>query len=135
MLYRRSAFVGIFLSVAALGSAQCLGPSDLERAIQTAPSANTYDALGAWFAQRRQFACAIPAFEKAVQMRGDSWETHFNLGLALMENNDEQRAVSEFRVAVKLKPDSVRARSALGAALQGLKRFEEAETEFNSALK
>src|SRR5690349_20189437 len=132
MLYRSCAFIGIFLSVAALGSAQCLGPVDLEHAIKTAPSANTYEALGAWFARRRQFACAIPAFDHALQLSPNSWETHFNIGLALMENNDEQRALTEFRFAVKLKPDSVRARSALGAALQGSKRFEEAEDEFSS---
>src|SRR5437764_13797989 len=128
MLYRTSVFVGIVLILRSLQSAQCIGPSDLERAIQTNPSANAYNALGAWFAQRHQFACAIPAFDKAFQLSPNSWETHFNIGLALMESNDHQRAVSEFRLAVKLRPNSVRARSALGAALQELKRFDEAET-------
>src|SRR5689334_21686442 len=101
MRYRTLAFIGICLTLASLANAQCIGPSDLEHAIQAAPSANAYNALGAWFAQRRQFACAVPAFDKALQLNPNSWETHFNLGLALMENNDQQRAASEFRLAVK----------------------------------
>src|SRR5438876_4290551 len=118
MLFRASVFVGVLLILPSLECAQCIGPSDLEHAIQTAPSANAYNALGAWFAQRHQFACAIPAFDKALQLSPNSWDTHFNLGLALMENNEHEHAVSEFRLAVKLRPDSARARSALGAALQ-----------------
>src|ERR1700719_568634 len=135
MLFRISVFAWMVLVLPWLEGAQCIGPSELEQAIQTNPSANAYNALGAWFAQRRQFACAIPAFDKALQLNPNSWETHFNLGLALMENHGHERAVSEFRLAVKLRPDSVRARSALGAALQELRQFGEAESEFNSALK
>src|SRR2546423_15571722 len=135
MLYGASVSVGILLMLPSLERAQCIGPSDLEQAIQTNPSANAYNALGAWFAQRHQFACAIPAFDKALQLSPNSWDTHFKLGLALMENNDHQRAVSEFRLAIRLRPNSVRARSALGAALQELGQFDEAESQFNSALK
>ena len=124
-----------FFALTFLRGAQCDGPADIERAIRNSPSANAYNALGAYFAEHKQFACATPAFEKALQLEPNSWETHFNFGLALMENHDPGRAATEFRASVKLKPDSVRARNGLGTALQAGGRLEEAESEFRVALK
>jgi Flp pilus assembly protein TadD len=105
----------LFLSAvlpATLG-AQCQEPADLERAIKTHPTASAYDALGAGFAERREFKCAIAAFEQALRLDPNSWATHFNLGLALLQEQDSGRAITEFRTSVKLKPDSVRARNGL----------------------
>src|SRR5579884_2345299 len=116
-------------------AAPCNGPADIEHAIANSPSANAYGALGAWFAQRHQLACAIPAFEKALQLDPNSWETHFNLGLALMETKQYSRAASEFQSVLKRKPDFLPARNALGGALQAGNRLEAAEAAFRAVLQ
>src|SRR5438876_4081618 len=113
----------------------CKGPEELERAVSSRPSAAAYNALGAYFAGRKQFACAISAFEKALQIDSTSWETRYNLGLALIEKGDWERAALELRRVVVHKPDLLDARNALGSALEGLSRLEAAEEEFKAALR
>src|ERR1700746_3348066 len=61
----------------------CPGPSVLERAIAEHPSAAAYDALGAHFAGKGQFSCAISAFKSAIRLDPGSWQGHYNLGVAL----------------------------------------------------
>jgi tetratricopeptide (TPR) repeat protein len=117
------------------GQSQCSGPPEIERAIKNSPSADAYDALGAWFAQQHQLPCAIAAFESGLKLNPNSWETHFNLGLALIEGKQPERAVAQFREAVKLKPDAVQARNALGVAFQASGRLEQAEQEFKESVK
>src|SRR6266705_2596370 len=98
----------------------CKGPEELERAASSKPSATAYNALGAYFAGRKQFACAIAAFEKALQIDSSSWETRYNLGLALIEKAEWERATPELRRVVAQKPGLLDARNALGTALQEL---------------
>src|ERR1700716_2725155 len=78
----------------------CKGPAELERALATQPSAAAYDALGAYFAQRKQYPCAVSAFQSALQLEPGSWEAHYNLGLAYLESGDAKGATREFRAAV-----------------------------------
>src|SRR5262245_54164708 len=90
----------------------CKGPLELERAVGSRPSAGAYNALGAYFAQRNQFTCAIPAFESALRLEPNSVETRYNLGLALMQKGDRKQAATELRKVVLEKPDLVNARNA-----------------------
>src|SRR5207247_11226722 len=113
----------------------CKGPEELERAVSSRPSAAAYNALGAYFAGRKQFACAIAAFEKALQIDSSSWETRYNLGLALIEKGDWERATLELRRVVAQKPGLLDARNALGTALRELGQAEAAEEELKAALR
>src|SRR2546426_10340146 len=106
-------FLSFFLCVAlcilcresfSLENPSCRGPAELEKAIASQPSAGAYNALGAYFAQRNQFSCAISAFEKALQRDTDSWETRYNLSLALMQKGNQKRAAQELRQVVSQKP-------------------------------
>ena len=117
------------------GSApQCKGPAALEQAVATHPSAAAYDALGAYFGQRNQYPCAFAAFESAIRLEPNSWEAHFNLGLALLGNGSATRATHEFRAALRLKPGP-QTHAALGLALSQSGQPDSAMTEFKSALK
>ncbi len=58
---------GLSGSVWAQPASSCKGPAEIEHAIANQPSAAAYDALGAYFGQRNQMACALPAFETAVK--------------------------------------------------------------------
>ena len=115
--------------------AVCKGPAELERILRTHPSAGAYDALGAYFGQRQELACAIAAFEAAVHQDPNSWEARFNLSLALLQKHEPARAARELRVAVRLKPDNAMGHIALGEALGELEENEAAVEEFKLVLK
>jgi len=114
---------------------QCDGPADLVRTIKAAPSPGAFNALGAQFAQQREFSCAIRAFESALRLDSNSFETRYNLGLALLENGEYRRAATELRIVVRQKADLLAAHNALAAALRETGQLEGAEAEFTAALK
>src|SRR5689334_5514780 len=108
----------------------CKGPAELEKVLATHPSADAYDALGAYFGQRQQLSCASAAFEAAVRQDPNSWEARFNLALALLQKHEAARAARELRVAVRVKPNDPLGHIALGEALGELGQNEAAIGEF-----
>jgi tetratricopeptide (TPR) repeat protein len=127
-------FSGYSLNLAAQDGTTCKGPAELEQAIKAHPSAGAYDALGAYFGQRRKISCAISAFESAVHLDPNSWEAHFNLALALLQSNQPTRAVREHRIATYFQPENPPGHIALGVALSQLNQDDEAIDEFKIAL-
>jgi len=123
------------LTLAAQDARPCRGPAELERAVTSHPSAAAYDALGAYFGQHVQFSCAFAAFESALHLEPNSWEAHYNLGLALLGSGDAERAAREFRAAAHLRPELPQTHAALGAALSQLNQTDAAIDEFKTALK
>src|SRR3981189_957596 len=110
-------------------------PAELARALAKQPSAAAYDALGAYFGQRKEFSCAFSAFQSALRLEPNSWEAHYNFGLAYLESGDAQRATREFRSAVRLKPALAQSHAALGTSLSRLNQTDSAIEEFKAALK
>src|SRR5947207_12756928 len=90
---------GSSLALAAQEPPACRGPAELEQIIASHPSAGAYDALGAYFGQRRQFPCAFTAFELALRLEPNSWEGRYHLALALMECGTAECAVCALRVS------------------------------------
>jgi tetratricopeptide (TPR) repeat protein len=115
--------------------AACKGPRELEQAIAQNGSARSYNALGAYFARQRQLPCAISAFEAAVRSNVISWESHYNLGLALRETGQMSEAARELRQAVAQKPALENIRIALGTVLSELGELEASADEYREALK
>jgi tetratricopeptide (TPR) repeat protein len=127
--------VGFLAALPALAAAECQGPADIERAVKSHPTADGYNALGAWFGHHHQPACAVSSFNKALALRPDSWEAHYNLGIAFIQNNQRDRAISELAAAIQRKPDAIAARNALGTALQDSGQLDRAAAEFKAAIK
>src|ERR1700730_8683991 len=127
-------FSGFSQNLAAQDVAACKGPAELEQAITVHPSAEAYDALGAYFGQQQKISCAISAFESAVHLDPNSWEAHFNLSLALLQSNQPARAARELRVAIRLQPENSLSHIALGVALSQLNQDDAAIDEFKLAL-
>src|SRR5580704_15464021 len=92
--------------------------SVLLETIRDHPTAGAYNTLGALYARDSRVACAISAFEAALRLDGQNWQSHYNLGLALLTKGDRARAASELQNAVQQKPDSVASHFALGTLLQ-----------------
>lgn len=81
--------------------AACTGPADMETAVETHPSADTWAQLGNWFGQQGDFACAASAFQSAVQLEPDSAQLNFLLGLADFESQNLPQAVSALEASIR----------------------------------
>jgi tetratricopeptide (TPR) repeat protein len=127
----------------AQGVSGCQGPANLEHAVASTPTAGAWNALGAWFGGHNQPDCAIGAFESALRLAPDSWESHFDLGLALLNSGhppdksqaEIQRAAQEFRKALRLRPATAQIHAALGVALNQLHQTDAAIAEFRIVLR
>src|SRR5580704_18223279 len=118
----------VFISVGlpAQNTSNCQGPAALEKAIAEHLSAAAYDALGAHFASQSRFSCAISAFKSAIRLDPDSWQGHYNLGVAMLTSGDAQQAAQELKTALRLNPGSEQVLLPLGVALGKLNRQDEA---------
>lgn len=134
-----SGFILLFSSLSSVAAAPvssaCKGPTTLEQTIAIHPSPGAYDALGSWFASQQRFSCAKSAFASAIRLDSKSWESHYDLGIALLSSRDAQRAVLELQTASELKPGSEQILFPLGAALSELNRQDEAIAIFRGILK
>ena len=138
-------FASIWVALAALtmppmmtsaqDASSCQGPADLTQAIASHPTAEAYDALGAYFGQRRQFSCALPAFERALQLSPNSWEAHYDLAISLLTSGNPQRALDQLRSASSLNPGSLKIHLATGLALSQLNQKAAAIDEFKAVLQ
>src|SRR5436309_3309774 len=64
-----------------------------------------------------KLAVAAAAFERALQLKPDYPEAHFNLGFLLTQGHRLAEAVACYERALALRPDFVEAHNALGAVL------------------
>jgi tetratricopeptide (TPR) repeat protein len=113
----------------------CIGPPVLERAIESEPSVSAYDSLGQYFAQHNQVGCAVFIFEKALQVEPTSWESQYNLGIALLNSGHDVEAISHLREALQRKPGDAEISMALGSAFDRLHDPENAIGQYRLALK
>ncbi|MEL7050596.1 MAG: tetratricopeptide repeat protein, partial [Cyanobacteria bacterium J06588_5] len=72
---------------------------------------------GITFIRQGDIAAAIAAFEQAASLNPNSAPAHYNLGLALRQNNQLQAAATAFWEATQADPGFVLAYVNLGAAL------------------
>ena len=116
------------------GPKTCTGPLALQQDIEANPSAGGYSALGAYFAQRREMACAFQAFETSLKLDPEFWEARYNYGVALLQEKAYARAIKQLQIAVKQKPESVLAHNGLGTAFQAQGNLDDAEASLKVAL-
>ena len=132
------ALLAIFLfcfKLSAQSISGCQGPDDLEHAVAAKPSASVWNALGAWFGSQNQLPCAVSAFQSALRLAPDSWESRYDLALALLNEGNAEQAVVELRKAVRLRPGDPQIHAALGVALSQLHQTDAAVAEFRTVLR
>ncbi len=103
--------------------------------ISNHPSADGYNTLGALYAQREEWDCAIAALGEALRLNSNLWDARYNLGLTLISHRDFGKAVRELQVAVQDRPDSFAAHNALGVAFRSIGQLDAAADEFGTALR
>src|SRR5207245_824821 len=111
--------------------ANCKGPAELDQAVSKQPTSAAYNALGAYFARRNQFSCAMTAFERALKLNPKSWEAHYNFALALRSTGELKGAASELHQALAENPGAITPRIALGAVLEQVGNLSAAPQQYD----
>jgi tetratricopeptide (TPR) repeat protein len=122
------------LSCHAQAASDCALPQGFQSRASVDPF-TAWDSAGTWYAQRKDLRCAATAYNKALQLRPQSWRTLYDLAVVEVAQKKSASAISHLRRAVDLKPDSVDARNALGMALKDSGQPAEAEKQFREILK
>ncbi len=87
------------------------------------------------FIRQGNITAAIAAFEEAVSLNPNSAGAHYNLGLALRQNNQLQAAATAFWQSTQADPQFVLAYVNLGAALLEGNNLEQAQSYLSRAIE
>jgi tetratricopeptide (TPR) repeat protein len=131
----KSVGVLVFLLLPALTAPACEGPPDLVVAVKAQPAAPTHIALGVWFAQHKDYSCAIPSFETALRFNPNSWEAHYDLALALIATGRVQKAEEHLHAALPSAPDTAQVPFHLGQILTAQRRYSAAVSYLQEAVR
>ena len=77
---------------------------------------------------------ALASYKRAIALKPDYAEAHYNRGNALMDLKRPAEALASYDRAITLKPDYAEAHSNRGNALKGLKRPAEALASYDKAI-
>jgi len=69
---------------------------------------------------------AVAAYRKAIELKPDYADAHYNLGIALYDQQKLNEAAGTFRKAVELQPDLALAYDKLGTIVRAQKKWDEA---------
>jgi Flp pilus assembly protein TadD len=78
---------------------------------------------------------AITHFQKALQIKPDNAEAHYNLGNALLRKGSVDEAIIHFQKALQIKPNNAEARYTLGNVLLQKGSVAEAIVHYQKALQ
>jgi Flp pilus assembly protein TadD len=85
--------------------------------------------------KKRQYADAVPEWNKALALVPKEARAHNNLGVALMETGKVDEAIGHYREALAENPQYAEAYNNLGEALAGKGAVKEAIAEFEKAVE
>ena len=131
-----------FLGAVAVATAQpasaqtpCSASPAIEASLARDPSAENYNAKGEHLARHDDLDCAVPAFQKAIELDGGDWRPRFNLALAHLKQRRLDAALPHLKEIAALRPRFLDARMALGLVLADQGDMGGAEREFAAAVE
>ena len=78
---------------------------------------------------------SVTFFSHIVALNPEARDAHYNLSLALRDDERHEESLEAGRIAVDRRPEHPEVQSSLGVAFLNLNRFEEAEASFERALE
>lgn len=135
--------LGLASLVTALTSIPSLAVEKLSVPLAQAPlpatsqleQAEVYNQQGVELSQKGQYAQAIEAFKKAIELYPNSEHLHSNLGIAFGNQGQFEEAIESFRQALSINPNNWETYNNLGIALGGQEKYSEAVGAFNEAIQ
>jgi tetratricopeptide (TPR) repeat protein len=91
--------------------------------------------LGAVNAAAGRLEEAVTSYAKALLIKPDYVEAHYNMGVALNDLGKHEEAIASYTKAVQIKPDYAATHNNLGNALKALGKHEEAIASYTKALQ
>ena len=121
-----STFVKAVLVFAAIPAATpclaaCTGPQALEAKLRAHPDADTYTELGDWFGDRKQYPCALEAFQSALKLDPVSAKLYYLVGLTLYVSGHAEDAIKPLGQSIRLLPEVLKPHLLLASALEILR--------------
>ena len=113
----------------------CTGPEALEAKLRAHPDADAYKELGNWFGDRKQYPCALDAFQNALQLEPGSAELHYLVGLTLYASGHPEEALKPLGQSIYLMPEVLKPRLLLASAFDLLQRHQDAQSQWEAALR
>jgi Flp pilus assembly protein TadD len=113
----------------------CTGPNILEAKIQAQPDADLYTELGNWFGDRKQYDCALEAFQAALKIEPGSAKLQYLIGLTLYTSGHTEEALKPLGQSIYFMPQVLKPHLILAAALEKLGRPQDARTQWEASLR
>jgi tetratricopeptide (TPR) repeat protein len=134
-MYRVFRFCLVLMFLVTQVWAACVAPAALTSKVKAKPSADTYTALGIWFNDHQQYACAIEAYRSGLKLEQRSPQLDYLLGVSLYASGNPKGAIQPLQESIQLAPKVLKPRLVLAGALEQLQRRSEARAEWVAALQ
>jgi tetratricopeptide (TPR) repeat protein len=113
----------------------CTPPKALAAQAQAHPDADIYTDIGNWYGDRKQYDCALDAFQSALKYEPGSAKIYYLVGLTDYASGRPQDALKPLEQSIFLMPEVLKPRLILAAALEQLQRPQQARSQWEAALR
>lgn len=96
--------------------------------------ASALNQISSTYAAAGRYDAAIAGYRKALSLKSDDADAHFNLGFAFYRKGQYDDAIVEYRKALDLKPNYAMAANNLGVTLYRKGQYDAAIAEYRAAL-
>lgn len=122
------------LASTGMAHAVCNGPQEMVSKFHAHPSAEGAVTLGNWYADHRQFDCAVEVFRAGLQRDPRSAQLHYMAGLAMVAAGHPVQAQSDLEQSTRLAPEVLKPHIVLAAVYQQVGKPAAAEEQWRKAL-
>lgn len=114
--------------------ATCNGPDAMVAKLRAQPSNDNAIMLGGWYAEHKQFDCAVDVFRSAIKSDPKSAQLHYLEGLALVGADHTREALPLLRESARLDPQVVKPHLLLAYVYDRSGQHTDAEDQWKQAL-
>ena len=123
-----------FLASALTVRAECIGPQSTMEHVRSQPTSQNAIHLGNWFAENKQFECAVDVFRNALQTDPSSAQLNYLEGLALMGWGHQSEAIPALQNAFRLQPGNIKPLLLLAEVYDQSGQHVQADEQWRQAL-
>lgn len=127
-------FLAACLTNAGIAHAVCNGPQALVSQFHAHPTAEGAVTLGNWYADHRQFECAVEVFRAGLKRDPHSAQLHYLAGLAMVAGGHAAQAQSDLEESTRIAPEVLKPHILLATIYEATGQPGAAEQQWRKAL-